>query len=95
MLDGLSLPGSEIMTMARSCHRNGTPSCHASSTMGCHGIGEITLRSYLRDDANCVGLIARDESVIDSIKDEFQAVGNTQLIKYVRQVMLGSILTDT
>jgi len=81
--------------MARSYHLNGTPSCHSNSTMGCYGMAGFMLRFYLRDDANCVGLIAGDEPVIDGIKDEFQAVGNTQFIEYVRQVMLGSILTDT
>ena len=48
----------------------------------------------LGENPNYVGLIAAGESVIDGVKDEFQAVGNTQLIKYVRQMMLGSVLTD-
>jgi hypothetical protein len=63
--------------MARSYYRDGTPRCHAVSTMGCYGTPEFTLRYYLRDDAHCVGLIASGESVIDGIKDKFQAVGNT------------------
>ena len=49
----------------------------------------------LGNDSNYVGLIASDESIIDGVKDEFQTVGNTQLIKYVRQVMLSSVLTYT
>ncbi len=41
-----------------------------------------------------VGLFAIDETMIDGVEDEFQTVGDSQLIEYVRQVMLGSVLTD-
>ena len=41
-----------------------------------------------------VGLIAVDEPMIDGVKDELQAVGDSQLVKYVRQVMFGSVLAN-
>jgi len=77
VLDGLSLLAWKTLAMARSYHLNGTTPCHANSTMKCYGTAGFVLHSYLRDETKCVGLIAGDESVIDGIKDEFQAVGNT------------------
>ena len=41
----------------------------------------------------CEGLIHVDETMIDGVEDEFQAVGDPQPVKYAGQVMLNGVLT--
>jgi len=92
--DRLSLYGPGILTMARWCYRSSTPACYVTSTIRCYSTVELTRRPHSRSKpVNMLGLISGDQPIIDGVKDELQAVGNAKLIKYVRQVMFGSVLT--
>ena len=76
----LSLRSPENLTIALWYHLNGTIGSYSNSTTQCH-----------TPKVKIMSLVPGDQTMVDGVEDEFQTVGNTQLIKYIGQVVLGSV----